>query len=180
MANALNSVNAADRPIAAIALPASVSAGQNVSLNGAASAAACNRTVASYAWAVVQPAVNPPAIVGANTSTATVVAPTSGAILLSLTVTDDQGRSDTANVTVEPSQAATSAPANAGNTACIAAVTSGVTPVTPTTPPVTPTPPNSSGKRSGGSIDLFTLGLLGLSFLALVRQRRRPHFSRCI
>jgi serine protease len=183
MANALNSVNAADRPIAAIALPGNVSAGQNVSLSAAASAAACNRTVASYAWAVVQPTVNPPAIVGANTSTATVVAPSSGAILLSLTVMDDQGRSDTANVTIEPSQASTSAPATAGNSACIAAVTSGVTPVTPTTPttpPVTPTPPNSSGKRSGGSIDLLTLGLLGLCSLALVRQRRRPHFFRCI
>ena len=180
MANALNSVNAADRPIAAIALPANVSAGQNVALNAAASAAACNRTIASYAWAVVQPTMNPPAIVGANTSTATIVAPTSGAIVLSVTVTDDQGRSDSANVTIEPTQATTSAPATAGNTACIAAVTSGVTPGQPTTPPVTPTRPDSSGKRSGGSLDLLTLGLLGLAALALVRQRRRPHFFRCI
>lgn len=180
MANALNSVNAADRPIASIALPANVSAGQNVSLNAAASAAACNRTVASYAWAVVQPTVNPPSVVGADTSTATVVAPASGAIVLSLTVTDDQGRSDSANVTIEPTQATTSAPATAGNTACIAAVTSGVTPATPTTPPVTPTPPNASGKRSGGSIDLLTLGLLGLFAWGLFGQRRRTHFSRCI
>ena len=53
-------------------------AGQNVSLNAAGSAAACGRTVAGYAWTVVAPATNPPAIVGANTATATVIAPTTG------------------------------------------------------------------------------------------------------
>ncbi len=180
MANAANSVNAADRPIAAIALPASVSAGQNVSLDASASAAACGRSVASFAWSVVQPTMNPPAIVGAGTSTATVVAPSSGAIVLRVTVTDDQGRTDSANVTVEPARALSNAPASAGSGACAAPVTSGATPGAPTNPPVTPTQPSTSGRRSGGSFDLFALGLLGLVVAELVRRRRRVHFSRCI
>src|SRR5262249_20940386 len=75
MADASASVNAADRPIAAVALPASVFPGQNVSLNASASAAACGRTLVSYAWSVTSPAANPPAISGATTSTASVVAP---------------------------------------------------------------------------------------------------------
>ncbi len=55
MVDAANSVAAADRPIAAVALPTSVSPGQNVSLSAAGSAAACGRTISSYAWTVVVP-----------------------------------------------------------------------------------------------------------------------------
>lgn len=182
MANALNSVTAANRPIAAIALPASVSAGQNVSLNASASAAACDRTVASFAWTVVQPTMDPPAIVGANTSTATVVAPTSGAIVLRVTVTDDQGRSDSANVTIEPTLASTAAPASAGTTACIAAVTSGTTPGSSSSGGASSSSSSSSsgGGRSGGSFEFLTLGLLGLLALTANRRHRKARFSRCI
>jgi serine protease len=179
MANAANSVNAADRPIAAIAVPASVSAGQDVSLDAAASAAACGRSVASFAWVVVEPALNPPAIVGASTSTATVVAPGSGAIVLRVTVTDDQGRTDAANVTVESTRALSDAPASAGSGACAAPVTSGTTPGAPP-PTAPPTQPSSGGRRSGGSFDLVALGLLGLVLAARIRRRRHVHFFRCI
>ena len=44
------------------------------------------------------PTANPPAIIGASTSTATVIAPTSGSITVRVTVTDDQGRADIADV----------------------------------------------------------------------------------
>jgi serine protease len=186
MANAVNSVIAADRPIAAIALPANVSAGQNVTLNAAGSAAACNRSVASFAWTVVQPTTNPPTIVGADTSTATVVAPTSGSVTVSVTVTDDQGHSDSATVLIGTNSASSTAPASAGTTACAPAITSGPTPVA--TPPPAPTPPptpnptpqpaqSSGGGGGGGSFELLTLGLLGL---IAVRRRRRAHFFRCI
>jgi serine protease len=186
MANAANSVIAADRPIAAIAVPGAVSAGQNVSLDAAGSAAACNRTLASFAWVVTQPTSNPPAIVGANTASATVVAPSTGTVTLRLTVTDDQGHSDAADVIVGSSSATTSAPAAAGSTACIAAVTSGPTPTpgssTPTPTPPTPQPSSSSssgGRGGGGSLGIDTLGLLGLLVVQLVRRRSRAHFSRC-
>ena len=185
MANAANSVEAADRPIAAIALPTTVAAGQNATLNAAGSAAACNRTVASYAWVVTQPATNPPAIVGANSASATVVAPSSGSVTLRLTVTDDQGRADSANVTVSSTQATSTAPASAGTGACAAAITSGPTP-TPGSSTPTPTPQPSSSSSSGGrgggggSLEVFTLGLLGLLAIQLLRRRWTARFSRCI
>jgi serine protease len=177
MADAANSVNAADRPIAAVSLPGNVSPGQNVSLVATGSTAACGRTLGSFAWTVISPTTNPPAISGANTSTASLVAPAIDNVTLRLTVTDDQGRADTADVLIEPTRATTTAPASAGTVACAPAVTSGPTPV-PSTPsaPTAPTPPRSGGGGGGGSLGLLTLILFG----ALVpAQRARMRFSRC-
>ena len=179
MVDAANSVAAADRPIAAVLLPANVSAGQNVTLDASGSAAACGRTVSSYSWAVVSPGSNPPAITGANTASASLVAPALDAVTLRLTVTDDQNRADTADIALEPTRATSSAPASAGTSACATPVTSGPTPgaTTPTTPPAAdPTPPRRSGGGGGGSLGLLTLILLG----ALAAARRvRMRFSRC-
>jgi len=181
MANAANSVQAAERPIAAVALPASVSPGQNVSLNAAASAAACGRTVSSFAWAVVSPTSNPPTITTPNSSAASVIAPSTGSITLRLTVTDDLGHTDTADVLVESNRATSTAPASAGTTPCPSPVTSGPTPGTPTTPPpVTPPPTTPSKKGGGGSIELLTLTLLGMLAGMRLRQRRKARFFRCI
>ena len=127
MANAPGAVNAALRPIAAVALPVSVAAGQNVSLQGMGSAAACSHSIATYAWTNVTNPNN--AIQGANTSTATVVAPASGSFTVRLTVTDDAGRQDTADAVVSASSATSSAPANATNTfGCPKPVTVAVSP----------------------------------------------------
>jgi serine protease len=178
MANAARSLDAADRPIAAVLLPASVSAGQNVSLNASGSAAACNRTVSSYAWTVVSPGVNPPAIVGATTASASVVAPSSGSIVLRVSVTDNLGHLDAADVVIGPTQATSNAPVTAGSTACATAVTSGPTPGNATTAPT----PTTGGKKGGGggSIEALTLMLLGALSLARMLRSRRVHFSRCI
>ncbi len=48
MANAAGALQAADRPIAAVAVPGSVFPGQNVALSAAASAASCGRSVATF------------------------------------------------------------------------------------------------------------------------------------
>jgi serine protease len=122
MANANAAVTAALRPIAAVAVPASVTPGGNVVLLGTGSQAACHHTISSYAWSIAGAGANPPGISGANTSTATVIAPASGSFVAQLTVTDDAGSQDTADVTVNPTSASTTAPANAGTTACLAAV----------------------------------------------------------
>jgi serine protease len=127
MANAPGALKAALRPIAAIAVPAPVSPGQNVSLSGTGSAAACGHTISTYAWSTA----SGNAIQGANTATATVVAPATGSITLQLTVTDDAGRTDTANVTVSTASASTSAPANANSGKCPSSVTAVALAVTP-------------------------------------------------
>lgn len=126
MANALGAVTAALRPIAAIGVPASVSAGQNVLLRADGSAAACGHNIVSYAWSVVPGSASPPAVQGAQTSSATVVAPSSGSFTLHLVVTDDAGRQDSADVVVSSTSALTSAPGSAGSftgaAACLAAI----------------------------------------------------------
>jgi len=118
MANALGAVRAALRPVAAVVVPATVSAGQNVVLRGSGSGASCNRQVTSFAWTIVDPGPTPPGIVGGQTDTAIVVAPATGSFTVRLTVTDDLGREDTANVLVTPNSATTAAPATAGGPAC--------------------------------------------------------------
>jgi serine protease len=185
MADAAASLEAADRPIAAVLLPGTVAAGQNVTLNASGSAASCGRTVASYLWTVVSPLTNPPAIVGADTSTATVIAPSAGSITLRVTVTDSLNRTDVAEVHVEPNRASSSSPASAGDAPCATPVTSGPTPVGSVTGP-TPTPaPNPTpssrggGGGGGGSLGLTTLCLLGVLWLRRTRQRHSPAFFRC-
>jgi serine protease len=133
MANAPGALKAALRPIAAVMLPATVSAGQNVTLSGTGSSAACGHTVVSYAWTNVTSSTN--AIQGANTATATVVAPASGSFTVRLTVTDDAGHTDTADVVVNATSATSTSPstANANSAKCTAGaivVTVGVSPTT--------------------------------------------------
>jgi serine protease len=121
MANALGSVQAALRPIVAVATPALVSPGQPVALSAASSAAACGRSVASYAWSVVD---GTGTITGSATAAATTVdAPPSGQqFTVRVTVTDDAGRSDSADVLVGSSVVASAAPQSAGTAACLAAI----------------------------------------------------------
>jgi serine protease len=116
MVNAPGALTAALRPIAAIALPSAVIAGRNLSLSGASSGTACNRTIATYVWSDV---TNPTAAIKiADTATASITAPASGSITLRLTVTDDAGRTDSADVIVGSNTATTNAPAVANTRTC--------------------------------------------------------------
>ncbi|HXY96311.1 MAG TPA: S8 family serine peptidase [Steroidobacteraceae bacterium] len=117
MANAPGALTAALRPIAAIALPASVTPGQSVTLDASASGAANGHTVAGYQWSPVSGGLTL-SITGAATSKASVTAPSCGVATLALTVTDDAGRADTANVVITPGSATTTAPAAAGQGSC--------------------------------------------------------------
>src|SRR6185503_19789929 len=129
MANAAGAVKAALRPIAAVTVPATVTQGQNVVLKGTGSAAACGHTLSTYAWTNLTSNTN--AIMGANTATATVVAPTSGSFTVRFTVTDDAGKLDTADVVISSASATTAAPAVATNTlGCLNPVTVAVAPAT--------------------------------------------------
>ncbi len=122
MANAAGAVTAALRPIAAIAIGSTITPGGNVTLQGGGSAAACGRSITGYAWTVVSSSGALPGVVGANTTTAVVVAPATGTTTLRLTVTDNLGRQDAADITLSSNSASTTAPPNAGNSACRAAI----------------------------------------------------------
>ncbi|HYB64900.1 MAG TPA: S8 family serine peptidase, partial [Steroidobacteraceae bacterium] len=117
MANAPRALTAALRPVAAVALPASVTAGQSVTLDGSASGAANGHTVSGYQWSPVSGGLML-SITGAATSRASVTAPSCGVATVALTVTDDAGHADTANVVITPASAVTAAPAAAGQSAC--------------------------------------------------------------
>jgi len=160
MLDAAASVTAALRPAASIQLPATVVAGQNVSLDANATAAACGRTVATFAWTVQVPGSQPPTIVGADQAVASVLAPTSGEFTLRLTVTDNTGAQDFADVTVRTNSASTTAvPLLAGN-ACPPPITVQQTPP----PPPPPAPPPIGGDSGGGGGG----GALGPGMLALL------------
>ena len=117
MANAPAALTAALRPIAAVALPMSVSAGQSVSLDGSGSGAANGHSVSSYQWSPVSGGLTL-SISGAATSRASVTAPSCGVATVALTVTDDAGRTDTADVVITPSSVSSSAPSTAGQNGC--------------------------------------------------------------
>jgi hypothetical protein len=116
MANAPRALTAAQRPIAAVAVSGKLAAGQLVQLKAAGSAAAGSHTISSFAWSnVAGPSL---AIQNANTDTASVTLPSCGLSTLALTVTDDAGRQDTAQVVVGPTSVTTTAPAQAGPISC--------------------------------------------------------------
>jgi serine protease len=117
MANAPGALTAALRPTAAVAIPSGVSAGQTLSLDGSGSGAANGHTVAGYQWSPVSGGLTL-SITGAATSKATVTAPSCGVGTVALTVADDAGHTDTANVVITPTSATTTAPASAGQNAC--------------------------------------------------------------
>jgi len=116
MANALGAVTAALRPIAAVTLPASVSAGQSVALSAQNSAAATGHNITMYQWTSV--GKQSVAIGSATSAAATVTAPSCGYATVQLTVTDYAGRVDTANVVLSPTSATSVAPVNATERSC--------------------------------------------------------------
>jgi len=199
MTNAAGAVRAALRPVVAIAAPLTTSPGQNVTLDASRSGAACGRSIAQYQWTVLSAPGAPPAILGANTAVATVVAPSSGALVLGLTITDDRGLTDAATVTVGAQFASSAAPASADSGVCPSATPPTTQPSTPPgpqppdpTPPPTPTapptttdppavvPPSSSGGRSGGgSLEWATLTML-VALVAMRRRRSRLTLARAV
>ncbi len=111
MLNANGALLAASRPIASVVVPVGVSPGASVSLDGSRSVAACGRTIVTYAWTAVS-GTPTPVITNANQANASVNAPVTGSIVVRLTVTDDATvpKTDTADVTIIPTSASSSAP----------------------------------------------------------------------
>jgi len=112
MANALGAVKAALRPIAAV----TVTQGQSITLSAQNSAAATGHSISSYQWESVGKQVI--TLSNATTATATATAPSCGYGTVRVTVTDDAGRADTANVVMSPTSATSLAPTNASDRSC--------------------------------------------------------------
>jgi len=173
MANANAAVLEALRPIAAVAVSGTVQGGNPVTLDGSGSRAACQSSVVSYAWSVVPPTTSPPAVIeNANSARASIVAPSPpNTYTLMLTVTDDQGRMDSATVVLSSSSVQTSAPAAAGENACLAAVAFSVS------PPKSASASGSGGggHGGGGALDVLTmLALVGWALAATGARRAQP------
>ncbi|TLZ28646.1 MAG: PKD domain-containing protein [Gammaproteobacteria bacterium] len=148
MASASGALNAALRPVAAVRVPASVAPGMNVTLDASGSSAACKHTIASYQWASSDQAAHP--VTNFTGPSTTVTAPSTGTFTVTLTVTDDAGKTDLATVTVGSATATSSAPATAGTTACLTAISvpSGVT--------VSVSPPTGSLQAGSGTTETLT------------------------
>jgi serine protease len=136
MVNALLAVESAQRPIAAVAVPASASAGTGlgtgVVLDAAGSVAACGRTIAAYSWAASGGVTLQAGTAAAPQATVT---PQGTAGSITLTVTDSAGAVDTATLVVSAagviSRAATT-PESAGGSAGACPVGRAVTVAAPT------------------------------------------------
>ncbi len=117
MANAAAALAAALRPVAAVALPASVSANQPLTFDASGSKAANASSIRSYAWTNLSGAAL--AIQNASSAKATVTAPSCRMGTVQVTVTDNAGLSDSALVVITPSSASSAAPASAsGSSTC--------------------------------------------------------------
>ena len=178
LANAPRAVAAALRPIAAVLVAPTAAPGQLVALDAGGSAAACGHGLASYAWSIVPGSSSGAAPVfstATNAARASIPAPASGSFTVRVTVTDDQGRSDTADVVVGTTSVTTAAPAAAGTSACLAALN----PIP--APTATPAASASSGGGHGGGGALGTEPLLAAALLAaalLLARRRRSARTR--
>jgi serine protease len=150
MVNAFNAVKAALNPIAGVVMPTTVTAGSPVVFDGSVSAAACNATIASYAWTTTGGVMIQS---GANTAQVTVVH-NGTAGTLTLTVTDSANNTDKAIVTFTSIGASTSAPSSVGT-----AVTACPTPMT-----VTPVPPTVTEAFSPATVGMNVASTLTITF----------------
>jgi serine protease len=125
MINAFSAVKAAQNPIAAVSLPAGFTTG-SATLDAGGSVAACGAAIASYAWSATGNVH-----ITSGASSAQVNVTSTGAGVLTLTVTDSAGKSDSATINFTGSGVSTLAPAEAGSVTTACVETLNVTPAAP-------------------------------------------------
>jgi serine protease len=162
IANADGAVAAALRPSAALQLPATITAGPNV-FDASASAAACMHSITSYSWSIIDGTATGSISGPANGSSAMVDAPTPGSFTVQVVVTDNAGRTDTAQAVLSSTLATTTAPANAGTSACLA-------PIAPTLPVTVTVSPSSSTVQSGLTTQAFSAAVTSNANMAVTWQ----------
>ena len=142
---ASGAVNEALRPVALAAVSGALRAGNIVTLDGSKSGVATGRT-GTYQWSVISATsgASSPTITNATQSVASVPVQVNGTVVLRLTITDNLGASDTADVSI-----------------VMAAASSGGTGTT--------SPPPSTSTGGGGA---YSWLLLMLTVLLLLNRRR--------
>ena len=116
MLDAAAAVSDALRPAAIAAVSGPVRPGSRISLVGASSAASVGRTLVSYQWSLLSGTTAGAVLESPTLPTASLIVPSSGQVVVRLVVTDNQGATDQAEISVE-----------AGNTTSTSPPTTGVT-----------------------------------------------------
>jgi serine protease len=148
MLNTQGAVLAAQRPFAIVSAPASVDTGAAISIDARDSFASNGRTIASFQWTASNVTGATPTFGDSAQALTTLRVADASTFTLRVTVTDDQGSQDTADIAVAT-----------------------VTPPPP--PPPTLPPVNGGGGGGGGSLGWLPLALLGLLRVAAEEFRRK-------
>lgn len=167
--NANGAVMHAQRPIASLLLPSTVSPGQTLTLDASESSAACGRTIAAFEWSVVSSSGATPQLGGVDQPVTTVQVPAVGEFTLRVAVTDSAGSQDSAEVAVSSVGISTTASPPSQSAACPTPISVAQSTPPPTNQTPQPTPTATTPPRSGGG------GHFGWELLALllfVRMRR--------
>lgn len=155
MLNTQAAVLAAQRPLAVAAAPRTIETGTDVSIDARDSFASNGRSITSFQWTALGVTGATPTFGDATQALTTLQVADTSAFTLRLTVTDDQGSQDTAEIAV-----VTATPP-------------------PPPPPPQPPPPVTNGGGGGGSLGWPTVALLGLVVgfprkkLSLAKAQRR-------
>jgi serine protease len=144
-------VLAAQRPLAIVTAPSTITVGVATSIDGSTSFASNGRTIASHQWTAIGVTGATPTFANASQPITTVQMSDASTFTLRLTVTDNQGTQDTADVAM-----ATTTPP----------------PPTPV-PPATIPPVSSGGGGGGGNLGWLMLFLLSISAWRRVRSGTR-------
>jgi serine protease len=157
MVNAPGALQEALRPIASVRASGGVAAGASVGLDAGTSSAACGRTITGYSWSAVDAGGQPVALASSNQSTTSLPTPSSGTVVVTVTVTDNMGATDTGVIHLSPTSVDSIGPGASAAPACPKTITvsSSTTPASGGVP--APSSSGSGGGGGGGVMDIWAL-----------------------
>jgi serine protease len=167
MLYAPGAVIAAQRPIANIVAPTNFAAASMITLDAGASAAACQRSIANFSWMVVAAnGVAPPVLATNDQAVLQLAAPLSGSYTLRVTVTDNQGSTDSGDIVINSTTSDNSTTQIPADSACPTAITPSA-PAAPSNPqPLSVDPAASPHHGGGGSLTWYWLAAFMSTWIA--------------